>query len=60
MVLKARMAASGLSFSCLYFLSRWEAALPSCSFIVMKDIGVERRTASRIEQRKEMIRAEKR
>jgi hypothetical protein len=50
MVFRERIAAIGLSISVLYFLNRAAPFHPSSSFIVMKEIGVDSRTASTIEQ----------
>ena len=51
MVLSESMAEMGLSMFCLYFFSsRADAPPPSCSFIVINDIGVESNTASSTEQ----------
>ena len=51
------MAEIGLSMSCFCRMSSGAFLAPSFSFMAMKDIGVESRTASRIEQRNEMARA---
>ena len=54
MVLRERIAASGLEVSVLYFFIRAAGLYPSSSFMVMYEIGVLINVASSTEQRKEM------
>ena len=53
MVFKERMAEIGLSISCFKRFINGAFFAPSCSFMVMKETGVERRTASRTEHKKD-------
>ena len=59
-VFKDRIAPTGLSTLFLSSLKTEADFLPSCSFAVMKDIGVESKTASRMEHKKEIPNAPKR
>ncbi len=60
MVFSERIAEMGLSISCFCRMSSGAYLAPSCSFMAMNDMGVESRTASRIEQRNEMASATER
>ena len=59
MVLREWLAAYGFSFSCLYFFSRQAVLLPSISFMLMKDIGVDKSAASRMEHKNDILKAVK-
>ena len=60
MVFNERIAPTGLSTLFLRSFKTEADFLPSCSFAVMKDIGVESRTASKTEHKKEIPKAPKR
>jgi hypothetical protein len=60
MVFNDRIAPTGLSTLFFKFLRRVADFFPSCSLAVIKDIGVESKTASRTEHKKEIANAPKR
>ena len=56
-VFNERIAANGLSVSCLYFLNKTALLCPSSSRIVMYESGVDKRTDSSMEHRNDVHRA---